>query len=65
MNSNRYETQEPHTAAERKEFSEKAEAFLQMLNGELRRIYDLQEEGKSQDEIASVMGVSRIRFIGG
>jgi RNA polymerase sigma factor (sigma-70 family) len=59
MNSSRYETHEPHIAAERKEFREKAEAFLQLLTGELRRIYDLHEEGKSQDEIASVMGVSQ------
>ncbi len=59
MNSNRYETHDPHTAAERKEFREKAEAFLQLLSAELRRIYDLHEEGKSQDEIASVMGVSQ------
>ena len=59
MNSSRYETHEPHAAVERKEFREKAEAFLQLLTGELRRIYDLHEEGKSQDEIASVMGVSQ------
>ena len=38
---------------------EKAEAFLQLLSAELRRIYDLHEEGKSQDEIADVMGVSQ------
>nr|WP_321307155.1 sigma-70 family RNA polymerase sigma factor [uncultured Sphaerochaeta sp.] len=59
MNSNRYETDDPHTATERKEFREKAEAFLQLLSAELRRIYDLHEEGKSQDEIADVMGVSQ------
>lgn len=59
MNSNRYETHDPHTAAERIEFREKAEAFLQLLSVELRRIYDMHEEGKSQDEIADVMGVSQ------
>jgi RNA polymerase sigma factor (sigma-70 family) len=59
MNSNRYETQDPHTAAERKEFRQKAEAFLDVLTGELRRIYDLYDEGKTQDEIAHMMGVSQ------
>jgi RNA polymerase sigma factor (sigma-70 family) len=59
MNSNRYETQDPHTAAERKEFRQKAEAFLDVLTGELRRIYDLYDEGKSQDKIAHMMGVSQ------
>jgi len=59
MNSSRYETHEPQAAAERNEFREKAEVFLQLLTGELRRIYDLHEEGKSQDEIAAVMGVSQ------
>jgi|GEM_PF-5545274 DNA-directed RNA polymerase specialized sigma24 family protein len=43
-------------AAERKEFSGRAEAFLDVLTGEMRRIYDLYDEGKSQYEIAAIIG---------
>ncbi|MFA6648435.1 MAG: helix-turn-helix domain-containing protein, partial [Candidatus Izemoplasmatales bacterium] len=42
-----------------KEFREKAEAFLDLLTGEMRRIYDLYDEGKSQDEIAAIIGKSQ------
>ncbi len=59
MNSQRYSSYEPEIAAERKEFREKAEAFLDVLTGEMRRIYDLYDEGKSQDEIAAIIGKSQ------
>lgn len=45
--------------AERKEFRQKAEAFLDVLTGELKRNYDLYDEGKSQHEIAHMMGISQ------
>ena len=44
---------------ERKEFRQKAEAFLDVLTGELKRIYDLYDEDKSQLEIAHMMGFSQ------
>lgn len=50
---------DPGIVLERKEFRQKAEAFLDVLTGELRRIYDLYDEGKSQHEIAHMMGVSQ------
>lgn len=59
MNSQRYSSYDPQVASERKEFREKAEAFLDLLTGEMRRIYDLYDEGKSQDEIAAIIGKSQ------
>jgi RNA polymerase sigma factor (sigma-70 family) len=59
MDSERHLTCDPEVVAERKEFRQKAEAFLDVLTGELRRIYDLYDEGKSQDEIANMIGVSQ------
>jgi RNA polymerase sigma factor (sigma-70 family) len=59
MDSEHHQSYDPEVVAERKEFREKAEAFLDVLTGELRRIYDLYDEGKSQHEIAHLMGVSQ------
>lgn len=59
MNSQRYSSYDPEIATEREEFREKAEAFLYLLTGEMRRIYDLYDEGKSQDEIAAIIGKSQ------
>lgn len=59
MNSQRYSTYDPEIATEREEFRKKAEAFLYLLTGEMRRIYDLYDEGKSQDEIAAIIGKSQ------
>jgi RNA polymerase sigma factor (sigma-70 family) len=59
MDSDRRLSYDPEAALQRKEFRRKAEAFLELLTGELRRIYDLYDEGKTQDEIANVMGVSQ------
>jgi RNA polymerase sigma factor (sigma-70 family) len=59
MTSERHLVSDLEVVAERKEFREKAEAFLDVLTGELRRIYDLYDEGKSQHEIAHMMGVSQ------
>ena len=59
MNSHLYSSYEPEIAVERKEFREKAEAFLDLLTGEMRQIYDLFDEGKSQDEIAAIIGKSQ------
>lgn len=59
MDSDRHLSYDPETVLQRSEFKQKAEAFLELLSGELRRIYDLYDEGKSQDEIADLMGVSQ------
>lgn len=59
MASERHQSYDPETVLQRKEFRQKAEAFLEALTGELRRIYDLYDEGKTQDEIAHMMGVSQ------
>jgi len=59
MASERHQSYDPEVVAEKKEFIQKAEAFLDVLTGELRRIYDLYDEGKSQHEIAHLMGVSQ------
>jgi RNA polymerase sigma factor (sigma-70 family) len=59
MDSERHLACDPEVVAEKKEFIQKAEAFLDVLTGELRRIYDLYDEGKSQHEIAHMMGVSQ------
>ncbi len=59
MASERHQSYDPEVVLQRKEFSEKAEVFLELLTGELRRIYDLFDEGKTQDEIAHMMGVSQ------
>jgi RNA polymerase sigma factor (sigma-70 family) len=59
MSSHLYSSYEPEIAAERKEFRQRAEAFLDVLTGEMRRIYDLYDEGKSQDEIAVIIGKSQ------
>jgi RNA polymerase sigma factor (sigma-70 family) len=59
MASEQHQSYDPEVVAEKKEFIQKAEAFLDVLTGELRRIYDLYDEGKSQHEIAHLMGVSQ------
>ena len=59
MASERHQSYDPEVVAEKKEFIQKAQAFLDILTGELRRIYDLYDEGKSQHEIAQLMGVSQ------
>ena len=48
----------------RKEFRQRAEAFLDVLTGEMRWIYELYDEGKSQHEIASIIGTISDRFMG-
>ena len=53
------ESHDLSVVAERKEFRQKAEIFLEVLTEEFRRIYDLYDEGKSQHEIAHLMGVSQ------
>jgi RNA polymerase sigma factor (sigma-70 family) len=59
MASEQHQSYDPEAVAEKNEFIQKAEAFLDVLTGELRRIYDLYDEGKSQHEIAHLMGVSQ------
>ena len=59
MTNEQHQSFDPEVVAEKKEFIQKAQAFLDILNGELRRIYDLYDEGKSQHEIAHMMGVSQ------
>jgi RNA polymerase sigma factor (sigma-70 family) len=59
MASERHQSYDPEIVLQRKEFRQKAVAFLDLLTGELRRIYELYDEGKTQDEIAHMMGVSQ------
>ncbi len=59
MASDRHQSYDPEVVLQKREFRQKAEAFLELLTGELRRIYDLYDEGKTQDEIASIIGKSQ------
>lgn len=59
MACERHQSYDPEVVLQKKEFRQKAEAFLEVLTDELRRIYDLYNEGKTQDEIAHMMGVSQ------